>query len=190
MPVLDQGYHCLSDTELFRLVKSEERGAFEALYQRHWPDLVAAAYRKLQSFQKAEDIVQDLFVHFYQRRQMVEFTVSMRAYLHQALKYRIINEFRAENVRNAYRQRTFFYAVCRNDFVDELESKDLGRRIEKIADSLPEKCREVFLLSRMQCLSNKDISADLHISVSTVEKHIGKALKTFRQNLHEYAIPY
>jgi RNA polymerase sigma-70 factor (ECF subfamily) len=114
----------------------------------------------------------------------------MRAYLHQALKYRIINEFRAENVRNAYKQKTFFYTVSKNDFSDELESKDLRKQIDKITNSLPEKCKEVFMLSRAECLSNKDISSDLRISVSTVEKHIGKALKIFRHNLHEYAVPY
>lgn len=189
MPFLNQTHRCLSDIELFRLVKSGDRNAFEALYERHWPELVAAAYKKLQSFQRAEDIVQDLFVHFYQRRHVVEFTVSMRAYLHRALKYRIINEFRSDSVRTAYKERTLFYTDCKNDSFDELELKELSRRIELIAASLPEKCKEVFVLSRAQYLSNKAISSDLRISVSTVEKHIGKALKLFRHHLHEYAVP-
>lgn len=181
-------YRDLSDLELFSLIKEDNIKAFEELYNRHWAGLVDAAYRRLQSSQRAEDLVQDLFVSLYQKRTSIEFTVSLQAYLNQALKYKILNEFRSDNTRNTYQKAVFFSPVCKNDFASALEAKELHRKIDMILESLPEKCRKVFLLSRRENRSNKEISQSLSISLSTVEKHIGRALKTLRNALPEYHI--
>src|SRR5262249_2909947 len=109
------------------------------------------------------------------------------AYLSKALKYKILNEFRSDNTRNTY-QRTLSANVTIVDFAGEVEAKDLRKRVNNILESLPEKCKKVFLLSRKENCTNKDISMHLEISVSTVEKHIGKALKTLRSGLPEYAL--
>lgn len=181
-------YRDLSDLQLFSLVKEDNTKAFEELYNRHWAGLVDTAYRRLQSSQRAEDLVQDLFISLYQKRQTVEFTVSLQAYLHQALKYKVLNEFRSDNTRQTYQKTLFFRDISKNDFANELEAKELHRKIDAVLESLPEKCRKVFLLSRRENRSNKDISQYLAISLSTVEKHIGKALKTLRTSLPEYGI--
>ena len=176
-------YTHLSDLELFSMVKSENVAAFEELYSRHRSDLINAVYKRLQSRQRAEDLVQDLFISIYQKRAVIEFTISVKAYLHQAIKYKVLNEFRSELIRTKYQKSLFFSDFCKNDFANRVEAKELGRKIEQTVDSLPEKCRQVFLMSRKDNLSNKDISNGLHISVSTVEKHIGKALNILRSNL-------
>src|SRR3990170_2256579 len=101
-------YYRLSDTELFALTKKEDIKAFEVLYKRHWPDLIDAAYKRLQSRSKAEDIVQELFISLYNKREVLEFTLSLKAYLNQALKYKVLNEYRSEQVRAAYVKNYFF----------------------------------------------------------------------------------
>lgn len=178
----------LSDLELFTLVKNDNIKAFEELYNRYWPSLLDAAYRRLQSSQKAEDLVQDLFISLYQKRHAVVFTASLQAYLHQALKYKVLNEFRSEGIRQSYQKTLFFRDNCKNDLANELEAKELHQKIDTVLESLPEKCRTVFLMSRKENRSNKDISQYLAISLSTVEKHIGKALKTLRNRLPDYGI--
>lgn len=170
-----------SDEELFGLVKeNQDTAAFRELYQRYWVVLVDKAYKRLDSIQKAEDIVQTIFIDLYQRRESIELTHSLKAYLFQALKFRVLNEFRANALKERYRRELFFSPLCKNDLANDIEAKELDLKIHKIIDGLPEKCRQVFLLSRRENKSNMDISRDLNISVSTVEKHIGKALKTFR----------
>jgi RNA polymerase sigma-70 factor (ECF subfamily) len=176
-------YTELSDCELFSLVKQDDIRAFEALYKRYWSLLVNAAYKRLDSQEKAEDIIQNIFIDLYQRRASIELTLSLTAYLHQALKFRVLNEYRSESIRIKYQKSLFLNLVCKNDFSDHLEAKELGLRINKVVNDLPEKCRQVFLLSRKENLSNKDISSSLNISVSTVEKHISKALKVLRCHL-------
>jgi len=183
-------YEQLPDIELFQLIRQNDVKAFEALYNRHWSSLIDTAYRRLQSRERAEDIVQDIFISFYQKREHLEISVSVQAYLYQALKYKILNEFRSENTRNTYQKDLFLKDVCKNDFANELDAKELHKKIDNILASLPEKCRRVFIMSRHCNKTNKDISRDLSISISTVEKHIGKALKTLKFLLPEYRVSH
>jgi RNA polymerase sigma-70 factor (ECF subfamily) len=186
MPETTLLYEQLSDAELLQLTKQENIRAFEELYKRHWAFLIDIAYKRLQSRHKAEDLVQELFITLYQKRNSLEITFSLKAYLSQALKYRVLNEFRAEGIRTTYAQSLFFSDVCKNDFVEGLEAKELSKKIELSLAGLPSKCRQVFLLSRRENMSNKEISNELNISVSTVEKHIGKALKTLKDDIRKY----
>jgi RNA polymerase sigma-70 factor (ECF subfamily) len=186
MPENKSLYTNLSDLHLFGLSKRDDLRAFEEIYRRHWPGLMNLAYRKLQSRQKAEDTIQDIFISLYQKRETLELTVSLKAYLYQALKFKVLNIYRDESTRNNCQREIFLKQICKNDSANYSEVRDLSRKISEILNHLPEKCRRVFLLSRHEHLSHKDISAGLNISVSTVEKHIVKALKVLRTNLKDY----
>jgi RNA polymerase sigma-70 factor (family 1) len=180
-------YTNLTDARLFQLVKLDDIKAFEELYNRHWPGLIDAAYRRLQSRQRSEDLIQDIFVSLYQKRHTRDITTSVKAYLYQALKFKILNVYRDEFTRSEHRKELFFNEQCKNGSAEYCDARELNNRIVKILHSLPQKCREAFLLSREENLSNKDISVDMNISVSTVEKHIGKALRILRHNLRDYS---
>ena len=186
MPLPKLLYEKLSDAELFRLVQQEDSQAFAVLYTRHWAFLMDMAYRRFQSREKAEDIIQEIFISLYQKRHQIEFTVSLQAYLAQALKYKVLNELRSMNIRNDYKKNVFFSTICKNDFANVLEAKELRRQMDQTISALPDKCKKVFFLSRWEKKSNKEISNCLSISVSTVEKHIGKALKLIREDLQKY----
>lgn len=177
-------YSEFSDEQLFKLVKQDDRKAFEELYKRYWSYLLDYAYKSLQSRQKAEDIVQEIFISLYQRRHSIELLVSLKAYLSKALKFKVLNEIRSQIVRVTYEKNVFFSANCKNDFAEELEAKELQQKLYKRIQQLPDKCKQTFLFSREENLSYKDISGGLGISVSTVEKHISKALKILKGNLN------
>lgn len=176
-------YEKISDEALFELVRQEDARAFEVLYARYWKHLMDLACRKLPSKEKAEDIIQEIFISLYQKKDSITFTVSLQAYLVQALKYKILNEYRSLRVRADYQQRLFLNTHCKIDFANHVETKELQHRIHRSISSLPEKCRQVFRLSRWEDQSNKSISNQLSISVSTVEKHISKALQALRRDL-------
>ena len=172
------------DSNLFLAVKQNDLKAFEELYKRYWLPLVNSAYKRINSKEKAEDIVQDIFIDIYQRRHSIELNISLRAYLNQALKFKILNEYRSNLINSKYQKYIFFSSLCKNDLANQLETKELETNINHTLNLLSDKCRQVFLLSRKENLSNKDISARLNITVSTVEKHITKALKTLRNSLN------
>ncbi|MFT3948793.1 MAG: RNA polymerase sigma-70 factor [Agriterribacter sp.] len=177
-------YRQLSGGELLSLVKQDNKKAFEEIYSRYWDFLTQIASRHLQSKQRAEDIVQEIFISFYNRRHEFELTVSLRAYLSQALKFKIMNEFRSQVVRDTYSKHIrYSYTYADAAPYHMYETKELTGNINRYISQLPEKCKQAFLLSRGEDLSYKDISGHLNISVSTVEKHISKALKLLKTNV-------
>ena len=179
-------YNHLSDKDLLNLLKQDDKNAFDEIYGRYWNFLTNSALKHLQSKQKAEDLVQEIFISFYNRRNEFELTVSLRAYFCQALKFKIMNEFRSQTVRDSYSKNvrySYTYAYANNSGHHAYELKELAYNIDRSINLLPEKCRQAFLLSRGEELSYKDISGHLGISVSTVEKHISKALKFLKTNL-------
>lgn len=179
-------YQHLTDENLFDLVKQDDKKAFEEIYTRYWSFLTINASAHLQSKQKAEDIVQEIFISFYNRRYAIEFSVSLRAYLCKSLKFKMMNEFRSQVVRDTYQKSVHYTNAYSydNSAYHLYESKELEKNINCSIRFLPEKCRQAFLLSRAEDLSYKDISSHMGISVSTVEKHISKALKIIKLNLN------
>lgn len=186
MPRNQFAFGDVSDLQLVDLIRNDNMEAFEEIYRRHWPNLIDAAYKRLQSRQKAEDLVQDFFISFYKRRHSLELTVSLKAYFNQAVKFKVLNLLRDEYTRAACQKEIFLKESLKKEFSFKLETQELSNKIEQTLCLLPDKCRRAFLLSRKEDRTHKDISIDLNISISTVEKHIGKALKILRSNLKNY----
>lgn len=180
---IDNYYHQLPDEELFLLVKKDDCKAFNELYTRYRVVLKEMAEKMLDSQQIAEDIVQELFLNLYNRRYQIDIQVSLRSYLKKAIKFRILNEYRSSGVRSSYRREMNAHHVVAENNCFDFEIKDLNYSIQTTIDALPDKCKTAFLLSRTEDLSYKDISGFMGISVSTVEKHISKALKVLKSNL-------
>ena len=184
MPETMNCYSQYTEEELLKIAKQKnDQRAFDEIYCRCKPALVDNACKKLQSRESAEDLVQDIFLSLFTKVEMPEFTVSLKAYLHTALKYKVQNELRNKMVRERHKRVIFFTSSCKNDFASNLEFQECKKRIDSTMASLPQKCRQVFTLSREYDYSYKDISGNLGISVSTVEKHISKALKVLRDNV-------
>ena len=173
-----------NDTILLSDARKDPK-AFDAIYSKYFPLLYNIAYKKLGSSHLAEDMTQEIFVALYQNLEVLQINCSLSAYLNKAIRFKVMNEFRARNVRLQYRKNVFFASFCKTDF-SALEVKELSHHLEKVYDRLPKKCRQVFVLSRKEGLSQKAISKKLDISLSTVEKHIGKALRIFKDELYEY----
>ena len=175
-----------TDLELFQKVKEETPFAFDELYKRYWNSLNNKASRIIGCSQKAEDIVQEIFISVYMRRHKIVIYLSLSSYLNNALRFSISNEYRAQIKHKNYLSSTYFIDVVQNDFVSNVDYKILEKKILQTITILPDKCKKVYLLNRNEGKSYKDISESLNISVSTVEKHIVKALKLMREGLREY----
>lgn len=190
MPHYKLPYAELTDIQLFGLVKQNDIRSFEEIYTRYWPFLIDTAYKRIQSRQKAEDLVQDIFISLYQKRYTLELSVSFKHYLGQAVKFRVLNLLRDEYTRTNCQKEIYFKESVKREPSIRIETSELSQKIEAVILRLPEKCRKAFLLSRREERTHKDISQELQISVSTVEKHIGKALKLLKSNLQDYPLSY
>lgn len=173
-------YRAYTDFDLIALLKSDDILAFDTLYARYFRKLYNHAYEKLHDRFLAQEVVQDLFVRFWQNRYKVEVHTSLASYFFVAIRYLIINQFKKQMV---YEQKIDQMTLAQSQVTDEtnewLDYKDLQHKYQAALQELPEKCREVFTMSRNGA-SNKEIAEALDISTKTVEQHITKALRTLR----------
>lgn len=176
----------LSDNQLLELFRSGNRTGFEMLYNRYWKILYHIAARIVNNTDVAKDIVQEVFLSFYERASSAEIT-NVRSYIFQAVKYKCFMHLRSGHITERHLRRVNLVASA-NLVDDELQAMELQQMLDHTIASLPEKCREVFYLSRFEMQSNRAIAEKLNISTKTVEHQITKALKALRMSVDKIAV--
>jgi len=175
-------YHTITEEQLITFLKSGDHAAFTEIYNRYWEILADAAYQRLHSKEDAEEIVQEIFVNLYIRRQEINPKSTLEAYLKTALKFKVIDAYRAQQLHYNHIDKLIIEAQeqpIASD--DQLDIKELKKRILQATGRLPEKCREVFMMSRFEQLSHQEIADKAGISVSTVKKHLHRAMDSLRK---------
>jgi len=173
------------------MIRTDEREGFAQLYEQYWETLLKYVIRILPDEDEACDVVQETFLTLWELRTTIPKLKSIKAYLLVIARNLAFKQLRAKlaniDMIDFY---TTQYADAYHSIDQHLESKELGVALEAEIQQLPLKMREVFLLSRQQHLSYKEISERLNISDKTVKKQIHNALKLLRMKVDEEYIPY
>lgn len=174
-----------SDFDLLQRIKLNDRHAFELIYNKYCELLFEHAYRIVRERDVCMDIVQEIFLWFWTNREYLEIQF-LKPYLLAAVKFQVANYIRKNKIRESY-ILNFEKIHASAPAVHELsEVKELKDLVQHLTDLLPDRCKEVFVMSRHKFLSNKEIAAELGISEKTVEMHITIALKKFRVGMRDY----
>ncbi|MCC9138589.1 RNA polymerase sigma factor [Pontibacter silvestris] len=169
-------------------MKGSSHRTLEEVYIKYWRELYVVAYRRLKSEEDVEDILQDIFLSLVQKPSVLENEGSLRAYLHQALKYKIIDFLRKEHLKASYQQEELAAGKFSLTYSDEpLLTNELELRVQEEVNRMPEKMQQVYLLSRRESLSIEQIADTLGLSNQTVKNQISSALKRLRTSLNDYA---
>lgn len=174
-----------TEVELLKRIKLSDRNAFSLIYNKYCDILFEHAYRVVREREVCMDIVQEIFTRFWTNRALLEINF-LKPYLLTAVKFQIANYIRKNKIHESYIQNFIKVtsAIPATEEVSEIrELKDL---ISDLTGLLPEKCRHVFLLSRDEYLSNKEIASKLGISEKTVEMHITLAIKKLKAGVADY----
>lgn len=186
MPYIDSMDHSIkSDNELLLTFKSGDIRAFEVLFNRHWRSFFVIASKILEDEQLAEDAIQEAFVSLYENAAKREIN-HVKSYLYQAVKYQCFMQLRAGKISAKHLMRLGVVHSA-NDVEEYINATELENILNHRIESLPEKCREIFYLSRYELLSNKKIAEQLKISQKTVEHQLTKALKKLRLTVDKIA---
>ena len=178
-----------SEIKILQNLKNGDRDAFHVIFQTYFQRLFIFACKYVEQ-EQAKDIVQDCFYDLWRNREKIEITSSLSAYLFTIIKNRCFKHLKKEQKKlanqNNYgiklRQEELEFFIYSEKSIVEFGIKD---RIEKVINQLPDKCSEVFKESRWYGLTNKEIAVKLNVSVKSVEKHISKALKLFREEFKD-----
>ena len=162
--------------------------AFKYFFERYYSDLCNFVNIYLNDRVLAEEIVQDIFVYFWENKSHLKLNHSVKSYLFAASKFRSLNEIRNKNTREKILTKLentgFEYSLEDNEhFFDPEQFRSV---LNSAVEQLPHKCKEIFLLSKHKNLSNKEIAMELNISIKTVENQMTIALKKLR----DYLAPY
>lgn len=176
----------MSDLELVEAWQNGGDWAFEHIYKRYAPRLLAHAMHKTDDRESSEELVQDTFMVFFKQRYRSANIQSLPAYLNTVLKNKILDHYRRESVLKKY--EVFATKLVVEPVYDEtqVETKELSDLLSLNINKLPRQCKKVFKLSREEQLSNKEIARELNISENTVEQHMRKALRLLRNSLIQY----
>lgn len=176
-----------SDEKVLAALQNGSKAAFEMLFKTYYRPLCTYANTFLHDRDEAEEIVQNAFITFWDRRQSTEIEKSVKSYLYRMVRNSCLNTLRHEKVKREHASEQLKTTVDAHDPVSQsLASDELEQRIQTAMQSLPEQCRLVFQLSRFEELKYQEIAGQLNISVKTVENHMGKALKIMREQLKDY----
>ena len=163
---------------------------YQTLFRKYYPCLIFYATR-LVGEEDAEDVVQDVFVELWRRQESIEIGDQIQAFLYRAVYTRALNVLKHRNVENGYcaameeinQRRVEFYQPDNNEIIRRIEDRELRKEIHDAINELPDKCKEVFKLSYLHDMKNKEIADVLGVSLRTVEAHMYKALKYLRSRL-------
>ncbi|MDB5274572.1 MAG: hypothetical protein JWO58_2939 [Chitinophagaceae bacterium] len=157
---------------------------FEQLFTQWYQPLCKTAFRYLSNEQAAEDIVQDVFVKIWVQRDRTIFHHSAKAYLYKAVINSCLNYLeKSKNKQELNEQQWLHLAPTDVSSERKMISAEYQQQITQAINALPPACREVFMLSRFEELSNKEIGQTLNISIKTVENQMTKALKILKEKL-------
>ena len=167
-------------------VKTLDKSAFEELFRSYFTPLCSFAQKYVHDIDEAKDIVHNVFINLWNKREQVDTNTSLKSYLFQGVHNRCLNYIR-DHKKLVQFDTPQSEAELGNylESRDHLESSEAEYRINQALDDLPDKCREIFLMNRFDGLKYREIAEKLNISIKTVETQMSRALKSLRDRLSD-----
>lgn len=164
---------------------------FDDLFRNAYPGLFRFAYRLVSSRELAEEVVQDVFLELWRRRDVIDPCSVARAYLYTAVRHAAITAIRRSRLEATAVTRDDIgigstHSAADPDIAEMIQASDLDAAVARAVETLPERCRLVYTLSRREQLSYAEIAAALGISVKTVEAQMARAFRLLRTRLAPY----
>ena len=161
------------------------RQIFELFYPRIWHFVK----EYIKDEQEAKDIMQNIFMTLWEKRNSLRADTNLNAYLYTLAKSQCLNYLKHIKVVERYQneqQETYINYYAMNTFdPEQMDIESLELKIEEAINNLPEQCRKVFEMSRYEGLKYKEIAQKMEISMKTVEAHMSNALRLLRIALQD-----
>jgi RNA polymerase sigma-70 factor, ECF subfamily len=178
--------------EVIEMLNQRQEAAFEVVFNLYYSRLVYFA-KEYVSYQDAKNLVQDAFVTLWKKNPKIFNESQLQGYLYTSVKNNCLMTLRHEKVKKGYAdeiklrlQKEVYIEALQKLDTSEMAFREIEIIIKKTLEELPPRCREIFILSRMEGLKNNEVADKLNVTVKAVEAQITKALKVFRVSLKDY----
>lgn len=175
-----------ADKKIITAIKNSDIKAYEKLFRSLYPALCGYALKLLKSKELAEETVQEVFYLLWKKRNQLTIERSLKSYLYKAVHNKALHIISHQQVEHKYLEYLSWQE--QNELTPEqaMNISEIYALYKKTLNDLPDRCRNIFYLSRNKGLKYREIAEKLAISVKTVEANMGKALKAFKQSLADY----
>ncbi|MDX2173077.1 MAG: RNA polymerase sigma-70 factor [Bacteroidota bacterium] len=166
-------------------INSEQE--FNELFNLYYEELCKIVFPIIKDADAAEDIVQDVFVKLWIRRNELDVNTSFKAYLYKSVVFRALDYLRKQkSTIKVNDDLKVIYSQSHNNVGETIEEKEFTTAINVGLEKMPENMRAIFQLSRFTGLKNREIADELNISIKTVESNMSKALKLMHEQLKPF----
>jgi RNA polymerase sigma-19 factor, ECF subfamily len=179
------------EKNLLLRIKRDDRNAFNRVFEDHFENLCNYAFLLLRDETAAEEVVSEVFYHFWCKRNEIRIRVSIKKYLLKSVYNISLNYLKHLGIVKQYKNLTILTSKEREIFADDyrsplaiLEYDELEAMINDVIGNLPDQCRQVFIMNRFECMKYREIAEALNISMSTVKYHMSTALVTLREKMN------
>ncbi len=177
----------MNDLLLIEGLRRKDIIVFDYIFNYYYSSLCVFSLQYLKDRNAVEDLVQDFFVFLWIEASHIQINSSLKAYIFTAIKNRCLDLQKHQKVSEKYRTFILFSADKNNNSTDQYFSEsELRQAIQKSLEKLSPRCREIFELSRIKGLTNKEIADQLGITKRTTELQISNSLKIIKKELAEY----
>jgi len=179
-----------TDSDLWIAIKCNDQNAFKLLFDRYWGRLYTTARTYLKDGEVSEALVHDIFLNIWIKRDQLNI-LNLKNYLTSATRYHVYKELKIKKTaRIVYTEECieFNASFAVNQAEEKFSAQTLKKQLGYYLGSLPRRCKEVYLLSREEQLSNQEIANRLNISKRSVENQITHALQHLRVNIKNLLI--
>ncbi len=174
----------IDDADLTRRVKSGEKEAYQALFERYAPKIYHFALSYLKSTADSEELVQDVFLKVWEKRDILDATLNIKAFIFKIAINTIYDFIRRKNIENAFQEFSKAnYSTDSNNTWDTIIFEEMQTRINSLVAQMPEQRKKIFKLSKNKGLSNDEIAQELNLSKRTVENQLYRALLFLKEHL-------
>lgn len=175
-----------SESEIIRRIREGDKREFETLFRSSYASLVRYAQTILKDTDSSEEIVQELFFRLWQDKEKLQIESSLKGYLFRSVHNRCLHFIEHQKVAERHAGEVASTTDLTVEPVTEaIYFSELQARVAKVLERLPQRCSEIFKMSRFEGMKYNEIAEKLSVSLKTVEANMGRALKEFRKALAE-----
>lgn len=177
-----------NNTKQIVLFKEGDQDAFEWIYKEYWSQVYNFTRLYITSIDDSKEIVQEVFIKLWDSKHLIDEGQNFKGFLFIITRNLIFNKKR-DNLNKEYYKLSVLEAFSRSNLKDyyeveeEIYATELGQYINMLIDTLPEKQKQIFLLSRKAHLSNKEIAEQMNLSIKSIEGYLTKTLRFLKENI-------
>jgi RNA polymerase sigma-70 factor, ECF subfamily len=178
--------------EIIKLLNQKQEAAFEVVFSLYYPRLVWFV-KEYVPYQDAKNLVQDAFITFWEKNPTILNEAQLKGYLYTIVKNNCLMFIRHEKIKKGFEDETkmkmqnqVYQTALEQLDTSEIAFQEIETIIEKTLAALPPRCREVFVLNRMEGKKYNEVAEEMNISVKAVEAQMTRALKVFRVALKDF----